>query len=65
MPTLIISGEEDSALPGARELSQVIAGSEHRIIKGAGHVCALEKPWEFDTLVLDFLARINLLPMGQ
>lgn len=55
VPTLIISGEEDSALPRARELNKAIGGSQHAIIKGAGHACALEKPWEFDALVLDFL----------
>ncbi len=55
VPTLMISGEEDSALPGAWELNRAIRGSEHRIIKGTGHACALEKPWEFDELVLGFL----------
>jgi pimeloyl-ACP methyl ester carboxylesterase len=55
VPTLIISGEEDSALPRARELNKAIGGSQHAIIKGAGHACALEKPWEFDALVLGFL----------
>ncbi len=55
VPTLIRSGEEDTTLPRARELNKVIGGSQHAIIKGAGHACALEKPWEFDTLVLGFL----------
>ncbi len=57
VPTLIITGAEDSTLPGARELNRAIEGSEHSIIPGAGHACALEKPGEFDALVLDFLTR--------
>jgi len=61
VPTLIISGEEDSTLPRARALNKIIAGSQHAIIKGAGHACALEKPWEFDRLLLDFLSEKALL----
>ena len=59
VPTLIISGEEDKALPRACELNKVIKGSQLAIMKGAGHACALEKPWEFDALVLDFLSDIT------
>ncbi len=30
---------------------------DHAVIEGAGHVCNLERPWEYDRVVLDFLAR--------
>lgn len=55
VPTLIVHGEWDRALAGSLDLHRAIAGSEYKIIKGAGHACALEKPWEFDSLVLEFL----------
>ena len=55
VPTLIINGEEDRTLPRARDLNKAIGGSKHAIIGGAGHACALEKPWEFHALVLNFL----------
>lgn len=62
VPTVIILGEFDGALPGSLELHRGISGSEHRVIKGAGHACAMEKPWEFDALVLNFLKAKGLLP---
>ena len=65
VPTLIISGDEDTALPRARELNKAIEGSQHAIIKGAGHACALEKPWEFDKLVLGFLTEKALLQQSS
>ena len=47
------------------ELNRVIVGSEHIIIKDARYACVLEKPWEFDTLASEFLARkLNMLPIG-
>ena len=62
VPTLLINGEKDMALASTRELSEGIPGSIHKIIKGAAHACAVEKPWEFDRLLLDFLMKQNLLP---
>jgi 3-oxoadipate enol-lactonase len=61
VPTIIICGEFDPSLPGSRVLHQQIRGSEHRVIQGAGHACAMEKPWEFDALALGFLKSKGLL----
>ena len=54
--TLIIAGEEDSIPRSEFELMrQHIAGSEFRVISGAGHYAALEKPQEFGVLLRKFL----------
>ena len=61
-PTLIVTGTED---PGHRlqfELQRRITGAELRAIEGAGHICNIEQPWEYDSLVLDFLRRRGLMP---
>ena len=43
-------------------LQQRIKGCELVTIEGAGHACNMERPWEFDAHVLDFLKRRGLLP---
>ncbi len=57
-PTLVIAGELDLGTPVA--MSQAIADRVPRaklaVIAGASHLSAVEKPAEFATLVLDFLA---------
>lgn len=56
VPTLIIAGEEDSIPRSEFELMrQQIADSELRVISGAGHYAALEKPQEFGVLLRKFL----------
>ena len=56
VPTLIIAGEEDSVPLSEFELMrQHIAGSELRVIAGAGHYAAREKPEEFAALLRGFL----------
>ena len=59
-PTLIVSGSENSSHQRAFELQQRIAGSELRVIDGAGHACFLEQPWLFDRHLLEFLGRRGL-----
>jgi 3-oxoadipate enol-lactonase len=56
-PTLIIVGEEDILIPikYSRLLNQGIGGSRLAIMKGSGHVPSIEKPEEFNRIVLDFL----------
>ena len=57
VPALIIAGEEDSVPRSEFELMrQSIAGSELRVISGAGHYAALEKPEEFAGLLRDAVA---------
>jgi pimeloyl-ACP methyl ester carboxylesterase len=58
VPTLVLVGSED--IPDmhtiADQLASGITGARKAEIDGAAHVPNLEKPEEFDRLVLDFLA---------
>jgi 3-oxoadipate enol-lactonase len=56
VPTLILNGELDSALPLSLELVQGISGAEHVVISGTGHACNLESPEAFDLATKAFLA---------
>jgi 3-oxoadipate enol-lactonase len=59
LPTLIIAGAEDSVPLNEFQLMQErIAGSELRVISGAGHYAALEKPEEFGGLLRRFLDKL-------
>ncbi|MBX3031197.1 MAG: alpha/beta fold hydrolase [Chloroflexi bacterium] len=60
-PVLIINGDQDYALAGSQELHRRIAGSEHVVIEGAGHACMLERPDEWDRVVLGSLRRMGVL----
>src|SRR3990170_650899 len=56
-PTLIIVGEEDILIPlkYSKILHDKIKGSKLVIIKDCGHIPTIEKPQEFNEVVLDFL----------
>ena len=55
-PVLIISGAQDSNFVDAsRFLNRVIPDSSLEIISGAGHMVNLEKPDEFNKILIDFL----------
>jgi 3-oxoadipate enol-lactonase len=56
-PTLIIVGEEDILIPlrYSKILKDEIAGSTLVTIKNCGHVAPIEKPEEFNRIVLNFL----------
>lgn len=56
-PTLIIVGEEDILIPPkySKLLNEKIFGSKLVIMKKCGHVTTLEKPEEFNNIVLEFL----------
>jgi 3-oxoadipate enol-lactonase len=57
VPTLVAVGDED--LPDmhaiAERLAREIPGAQHATIGGAAHVPSMERPREFDELVLGFL----------
>jgi pimeloyl-ACP methyl ester carboxylesterase len=59
-PTLVIVGEQDLLTPPwiAREVAEAIPGARFEVIRGDGssHVMPIERPDEFNRLVLDFLA---------
>jgi pimeloyl-ACP methyl ester carboxylesterase len=57
VPTLLVNGAEDVRAPlsVARDLEASIPGSTLVVLPGAGHVCNLEAPKEFNTVVRSFL----------
>jgi 3-oxoadipate enol-lactonase len=59
VPTLVITGDEDVADIHriADRLAAGIPGAERATIADAAHLPNLERPEEFDRIVLDFLAR--------
>jgi pimeloyl-ACP methyl ester carboxylesterase len=61
-PTLILVGSEDALTPvtDAELMHREIGGSLLRIIEGAGHVCNLEKPEEFNRALVEFLNDIEV-----
>jgi len=59
IPTLLIVGEHDEpCVKVHRFMGDVIAGSEHVIIKGVGHMTNLEDPTTFNAAVSEFLNQI-------
>lgn len=61
VPTVVITGEEDSIapVPEARAMSDAIRGSRFAVIPGAGHLSNLERPAAFNTVFSEFLARLR------
>lgn len=59
VPTLVLTGDEDvgDIHSIADRLADGIPGAERATIAGAAHLPNLERPDEFDRIVLDFLAR--------
>ena len=59
-PTLVVVGEQDLLTPPwiAREVAEAIPGARFEIIRGDGssHLVPIERPDEFNRLVLDFLS---------
>jgi pimeloyl-ACP methyl ester carboxylesterase len=56
-PTLLIYGDTDARAPlaVAQHLHAAVAHSRLVVLPGVGHVCNVEAPHEFNTLVRDFL----------
>lgn len=59
VPILILDGEEEEAidLNQTKLISLLIPGSELILMPGTGHFAFLEKPDEFNQIVLDYLAK--------
>ncbi|MBF6611622.1 MAG: alpha/beta fold hydrolase [Chloroflexi bacterium] len=57
-PTLVIAGDLDASgvTVAADRLAQGIAGAKKVVVPGTAHMINLEKPQEFNKVVLDFLA---------
>ena len=60
-PTLVIVGAEDNGMvhAAANRLSTEIAGARKVIMRDTAHVPNMEKPEEFNRIVLDFLAGLG------
>lgn len=57
LPALLIAGELDAKYRAiARDMAQSLSHADVRIVAGAGHTVHLERPDQFDALVLDFCA---------
>ena len=59
VPTLVLAGENDSNAPAPmmEKMAGHIPGAEFAVIAGAGHLAPMESPYEFNDVILDFLAR--------
>jgi pimeloyl-ACP methyl ester carboxylesterase len=57
VPTLLIWGENDTATPikDARIMEKLIPNSGLVILKNCGHYCFLEKSYEFNIIINNFL----------
>jgi 3-oxoadipate enol-lactonase len=61
VPTLVLCGTEDRVTPPAlsNRLAKLIPGSTCELIERAGHICNLERPDEFNTLVGAFIRGVD------
>ena len=57
IPTLVITGECDQVLPkeGGEEIARLIPGSVLVELEGVGHLGYVERPAEFNDVVLSFI----------
>jgi 3-oxoadipate enol-lactonase len=60
-PTLVLVGDQDQPymLAATDRYAEEIPGARKAVIAGAAHIPSLERPDEFDALVLDFLRGLN------
>lgn len=61
VPTLIIAGGQDhpEALANYNKEAALIPGAKKVVIPGAAHYVPMEKPAEFNRIVLDFLSKLS------
>ena len=56
VPTLVVVGSEDKPFRGSSDyMAKKIAGARLEVIEGAGHAANMEKPEEFNAVLLSFL----------
>lgn len=62
IPTLVVAGTEDKALPPhlSEEIATAIPKASYTEIASAGHLCALERPDVVNGIFDDFLPGLNL-----
>jgi 3-oxoadipate enol-lactonase len=59
IPTLVINGALDTALPLSAEIAAGIPNARHELIPACGHACCLEDPTRFDAILEPFLAALT------
>lgn len=61
-PTLVLAGTKDTLTPvaDAELMHHEIGGSSMKIIEGAAHVSNIEKPEEFNRVVVEFLREVEI-----
>jgi pimeloyl-ACP methyl ester carboxylesterase len=60
LPSLVICGSNDEPFLGpTRRLHEALSGSEYVIVDDCGHSPQLEKPGEFNALLMGFLTRVH------
>jgi 3-oxoadipate enol-lactonase len=65
VPTLVITGEDDTLIPPAesKKMAQAIPGSQFEVIPHAGHLVSFEQPGEFNRVLKEWLNRADLAPI--
>ena len=61
MPTLVIWGDRDEITPLAqgKELARLIAHARLEVLRGVGHIPAIEAPGAFDAALVEFLRPVQ------
>ncbi len=59
VPTLVLAGQEDGALPACRFIHEKIKESKLVVIPDAGHLSNLDQPVAFNHAVLEYLASVD------
>ena len=63
-PLLLITGAEDKATPlsEAKLIAETCANAKLITIENASHLALVEKPYEFDTALLNFFSYVDEQP---
>ena len=64
VPLLVINGEHDLSLEGGKKTARLTPGAVHAVLPGTGHACCIEDPAGFDAIVMGFLQKQGLWPVG-
>ncbi|MDQ3875563.1 MAG: alpha/beta hydrolase, partial [Actinomycetota bacterium] len=61
MPLLVVVGDRDAFLPldEARSIADAAPDGRLVVVEGAGHLPSLERPDEFNSALVEFLARLE------
>ena len=61
IPACLIFGEDDkiTSIEGAAKMKEAIRGSELTVIKNSGHLSNMEQPDQFNSVLVDFIKRVQ------